>query len=187
MIDKQHNISFGEFLAWEEIQTELHELINGRIVRFIAGSIDHETITVNVISKLHAVVEPPCKVFGSTAIVQTISRTGDDGFRPDITISCSPDNIGSRLYVEQPRIVVEVVSPSNSGRDWNDKLFEYWNTPSIQQLVLIESLSRHVTSHVRDVDGKWQKPIALNEGTLEFSPIGISMTLNNIYRNTSLE
>jgi Uma2 family endonuclease len=187
MIEKQPNVSFADFVAWEQDQTERHELIGGRVVRFLAGSVDHETITVNIISKLHASVEPPCRVFPSTAIVQTISRTGEDGYRPDVTVSCSKANVGSRLYVEMPRIIVEVVSPSNFGREWNTKLFEYWNTPSIEQLVLIESIERVVTSHVRNADGTWQKPLIFTEGTLHFVPVGVSMAFNKIYQNTSLE
>lgn len=142
---------------------------------------------MNIISKLHASLEPPCRVFPSTAIVQTISRTAEDGYRPDVTVSCSNANVGSRLYVELPRIVVEVVSPSNLGREWNTKLFEYWNTPSIEQLVLVESLERVVTAQVRDADGTWQKPLTLTDGTLYFTPVGVSMAFDKIYQNTSLE
>jgi Uma2 family endonuclease len=186
MIENQAEISFADFVAWEQDQAEWHELIGGKIVPFRAGSADHESITVNVISKLKATVEPPCKVFGSSAIVQTVSRLGEDGYRPDVTVSCSPANIGSRLYIVLPRIVVEVISPSNSGRAWNAKLFEYANTPSIEQLVFIESLERYVTSHVRGADGNWLKPIIITGGTLEFTPIGVNMPLDKIYEDTSL-
>jgi Uma2 family endonuclease len=187
MIHPEHLISFADFVAWEQDQEQRHELIGGRIVPFLAASMDHELITGNVFAKLHATVDPPCRVFPSTAIVQTLSRTSVDGYRPDVTISCSTTNIGAKLYVEQPLIVVEVVSPSNSGRDWDRKLFEYWNTPSIAQLVFIDSRKRDVTSHLRDESGLWCPPIILTEGMLDFRPIRASMTLDQIYRNSSLE
>lgn len=186
-IENQPSVTFADFVAWEQDQAERHELIGGRVIRFLAGSVDHETITVNVIAKLHASVEPPCRVFPSTAIVQTISRTGEGGYRPDVTVSCAKTNVGQRLYVEMPRVIVEVVSPASFGRDWNAKLFEYWNTPSIEQLVLIESLERVVTSHVRNADGTWQKPLIVTEGALHFAPIGVSMALDKMYQNTSLQ
>jgi Uma2 family endonuclease len=91
-----------------------------------------------------------------------------------VTVSCSPANIGPKLSVEQPLIVVEVVSPSNSGRDWDRKLFEYWNTPEIQQLVLIDSRKRDITAHLRDESGGW------------CAPVRVSVTLDQIYHNTSL-
>jgi Uma2 family endonuclease len=187
MIGKDPEISFLEFVAWEQEQADRHELIAGEVVRFLGGSIDHETIAVNIIAKLHAAVEPPCKVFGSAAIVQTVSRIGEDGYRPDVTVSCAATNIGSRLYVADPKVIVEVLSPSNAGPKWNAKLFEYWNTASIEQLVFVDALERSVTSHVRDENGRWNAPVvSAGHGSLVFAPLGITMTLSKIYQNTSL-
>ncbi len=150
------------------------------------ASLDHETIAVNIIAKLHAAVEPPCKVFGSAALVETKSRVGEDCYRPDVTVSCDPENVGTRLYVVKPRLIVEVLSPSNFGKDWNTKLFEYWNTPGLEQLVLVDSLERHVTSYLRDADGTWRPELSISDGDVSFAPIAIAMSLSGIYRNTSL-
>ncbi len=187
MIEPRQDVSFADFVAWERDQAELHELIAGRIVRFLAGSADDEIITVNVLAKLHASVAPPCIVFPSTTIVQTASRIGRDGYRPDVTVACSKANVGRREFIEEPRVVVEILSPSNYGHDWNAKLFEYWNTASIEQLVLIDAQARHVTSNVRDADGTWLPPlIHRNDGVLDFTPLAVSMTFEKIYANTSL-
>jgi Uma2 family endonuclease len=187
VIEPRPAISFSEFVAWEAGQAALHELINGTIVPFRAGSADHELITGNVFAKLHATVEPPCRVFPSTTIVQTANRRGKDGYRPDVTVSCSPENIGRREFSSEPRIVVEVTSPSNAGRDWDLKLFEYSNTQSIEQLVLIGSLERETTSYLRAADGQWLPPITFaSDGVLTFS-LGVTLTFGQIYRNTSLQ
>lgn len=92
-----------------------------------------------------------------------------------------------RLYVEHPLIVIEVVSPSNHGPEWNHKLFEYRNSPSIRQLVLIESRTRYVATHVRDADGLWLEPATIIDGHLVFALVDITMTIDQVYRNTSLE
>jgi len=187
MIEPRSEISFSAFVAWEAAQTDLHELINGTIVPFRAGSADHELITGNVFAKLHATIEPPCLVFPSTTIVQTAHRRGKDGYRPDVTVSCSPLNIGRREFIVEPRIVVEVTSPSNAGRDWDIKLFEYWNTASIEHLMLIGSLERETTSYLRGADGRWLPPETLtNDGVLAFPFVGVTMTFAQIYRHTSL-
>jgi Uma2 family endonuclease len=126
-------------------------------------------------------------VFPSTTIVQTVNRSGRDGYRPDITVSCSPANIGKREFITEPRIVVEVVSPSNAGPRWDLKLFEYWNTDSIEQLVLIGSLTREIVCLLRGENGQWLPPVTMSDdGILAFSPIGVTMTFAQIYRNTSL-
>jgi hypothetical protein len=41
MIEKQPNVSFAEFVAWERDQTQRHELIGGRVVTFLDASIDN--------------------------------------------------------------------------------------------------------------------------------------------------
>jgi len=185
--EQQPRISFLDFVAWEQDQTERHELIAGKIVPFLAASNDHETIVVNFISHLEPLLQPPCKIFGSGAIVQTVSRVAEDGYRPDVTVSCSKENAGSRLYVAEPKIVIEVLSPSNTGPKWNTKLFEYWNTTSIEQLLFVDSSQRQITSHLRDSAGRWNAEITYtNHDILEFAPLGVTMPLDRIYKNTDL-
>jgi len=80
-----------------------------------------------------------------------------------------------------------VLSPSNAGRKWDEKLFEYWNTLSIAQLVLVDSRTRATSSYVRDASGVWQAPLTIEGmGTVEFPPIGSAMSLDQIYAATSL-
>lgn len=187
MIEPRPEISFSDFVTWEATQNELHELVNGIIVPFRAGSADHELITGNVFAKLHATMEPPCLVFPSTTIVQTANRRAKDGYRPDVTVSCSRLNVGRREFIVEPRIVVEVTSPSDAGREWDLKLFEYWNTDSIEHLILIGSLERETTSYLRGADGRWSPPATLaDNGELALPLIGVSMSFAQIYRNTSL-
>ncbi len=62
-----------------------------------------------------------------------------------------------------------------------------WNTLCIEQLVLIDSRTRYVTSLVRDAPGLWMPPVVSeNTGTLEFTPLAITLALDKIYQNTSL-
>jgi hypothetical protein len=62
----------------------------------------------------------------------------------------------------------------------------YWNTSSIEQLVLVDSLERHVTSYVRDTDGIWQPETSISQADLLLVPVKIRMSLDKIYQNTSL-
>jgi Uma2 family endonuclease len=187
MIEPRAGITFADFLAWEQEQEHRHELIGGEVVAFAGGSLDHEGIAANIVAKLRAAVDPPCLALGSSAVVETVSRNRTNGFRPDVVVSCSRDNVGTALYVREPLIIVEVVSPSNSGRKWNEKLIEYTLTPSIAQLVLVEARTRVMSSYVREATGAWQAPVTVEEvGRLEFTPLGFAMSLDEIYAATSL-
>ena len=85
-----------------------------------------------------------------------------------------------------PRIVVEVRSPSSIGEEWENKLFEYRDTASIEHIVIIESETRSVRSYVREEEWQWrQEPTLVGDGVLAFR-VGVNMTLDEIYQWTSL-
>jgi Uma2 family endonuclease len=183
-------MTLAAFLDWEAAQEAKHELVHGQIVAFSGASKDHNHIAGNVYIALCAGVRPPCAAYGSDMIVETISRTADNGYRPDAVVSCSEvDRAGTDRYLKFPRIVVELRSPrSNTGSVWETKLLEYSSTPIIEQLVLIEAESRAVASYLRDTAGGWQPPIVtIGNGTLVFAGIDVTMTLDEIYRRTTLD
>jgi len=181
-------ISLADFLEWERGQEAKHELLQGRIVAFAGGSLDHDDIIANIHFALRTRLRPPCRAYGSNAISETATRKGANGFRADVVVTCSAEDAGRSLSVKRPRIVIEVRSPSNSGREWEEKLFEYRDTGSIEQLVIVESETRSVTSYVRGSDGAWKPGItSIGEGFVEFPAVGVSVSLDEVYCGTSLE
>jgi Uma2 family endonuclease len=145
-------ISFKDFLDWEAIQDTRHELIAGRILAFAGASKDHNHIADNIHFALREFLQPPCVVYGNNVILQTLSRTGDNGLRPDVVVSCaSEDASGTERYITVPRIVVEVRSPSNDDTEWKKKFEEYRNAPCIEQIVIVESQTRAIAS-IKDVE-----------------------------------
>lgn len=182
-------ISFKDFLEWEAIQDARHELIAGRILAFAGASKDHNHIADNIHFALREFLRPPCVVYGNDIILQTLSRTGDNGLRPDVVVSCAPEDAsGAERYITVPRIVVEVRSPSNDDAEWKKKLEEYRNTPCIEQIVIVESQTRAIASMNRDAQGVWQATIGvIGTGSLWFPSVGFVMTLDEIYRRSSLE
>jgi Uma2 family endonuclease len=179
-------ISLADFLAWEQSQEQKHELLAGEILAFSGGSFDHNDISLNVCRLLDDRVTPPCKAHNSDTIIETRARKGESGLRADASVSCSSEDTGKATYMRHPRIVVEVRSPSNVGEQWENKLFEYRETASIEQIVIIESEARSVRSYVRDDEWQWrQEPTVVGDGVLVFR-VGVEMTLQEIYRRTSL-
>ena len=121
-------MSIEDFLEWEETQQEKHELIDGRVVPFASASKDHNHIAGNIYVALRAHARPPCSVYGTDIVIETISRSGDNGYRADAVVSCAEeDRAGTDRYLRHPKIVVEVRSTkSNRGKEWDAELFEYW-------------------------------------------------------------
>jgi Uma2 family endonuclease len=182
-------ISLKDFLEWEQTQQDKHELINGRVVPFASVSKDHNHIAGNIYVALRAHARPPCTVYGTDIIIETISRSGDNGYRADAVVSCAEeDRAGTDRYVRHPKIVVEVRSPkSNRGKEWDAKLFEYWGTPSIEQIVIVEAEARAASSFLRSSTGIWHPVIDIGEcERLSFPLVDLSMTLDEVYQFSSL-
>jgi Uma2 family endonuclease len=178
--------SLADFLAWEQSQEDKHELLAGEILAVSGGSFDRNDISLNVCRLLDERVAAPCKAHNSDTIIETHASNGESGLRADASVSCSSEDAGKAKYMRFPKIVVEVRSPSNVGENWENKLFEYRDTASIEQMVIIESETRSVRSYVRDDERQWhQEPTLVGDGVLVFR-VGVEMTLDEIYWRTSL-
>ena len=189
MEQRNESISLKDFLDWEETQEQKHELIHGRIVPFASASKDHDHIAGNVYMALRGIIRPPCTAYGSDIIIETISRKADNGYRADAVVSCAEeDQAGTDRYLKRPRIVVEVRSPkSNQRKEWDAKLLEYSSTLVIEQLIIIEAESRVTSSFLRAELGGWHPPIvSIGNGTLRFPAVDLEMTLDEVYRLSTL-
>lgn len=138
-----------EYLDWEERQEEKHELVDGRPVMMVGGTIGHEIVSGNVFAALRAALKGRrCRAYASGVKV----RTGRDNVRyPDGSIDCGPLDLKGRLAAE-PTAVFEVLSPSTWAIDLNEKLADYGATPSIRHYVVVAQDRVQVTVWNR-VDG----------------------------------
>lgn len=93
-------ISADAFLAWMGAQEDRFELVDGRIVRMMAGAKqEHNVVTSNIVVAL----APQAKRGGCrTTSGDTAVRTGPGGVRyPDVVVDGGPRNPGA-LEASQP-------------------------------------------------------------------------------------
>ncbi len=136
-------MTVDEFFAWQAEQEYNYELVDGvpvMTVKAMTGASDtHDRVTVNAIGTLFAQLRgKPCRL--KTASVRTFRGTR----RPDITIECGKPR-PQDMAADQPRVVIEVLSPSTMRYDRFQKLLEYQQHPSIQVIMLVDTESPLVT------------------------------------------
>ena len=126
-----------EFLLWCLDQEDRYELVNGVPVKMMAGASEvHDRILVNVISLLNGQLRgSPCRPTTADIAVRTRIRNYR---RPDVTVTCGSPPRADRYDAEEPKMVVEVLSPSNFGLDWQRKLEEYRNHPTLRYILLVD-------------------------------------------------
>jgi DDE_Tnp_1-associated/Putative restriction endonuclease len=117
-----------EFRVWHERQPEVYEFIDG-VPRLMApGSEAHTRIKSNVGRALGNALEST----GCQAYVDGVQVEGENfSFIPDVVVTCGPEDYATPR-VDEPVIVVEVLSPSSEKDDIGRKQAFYLGVPSLR-------------------------------------------------------
>jgi len=104
---------------------------------------------------------------------------------PDIAVTCEKARRGSRT-IEAPILLVEILSPSNEAITRRNAE-SYKTIPSVQAVVLIDSLSIRAEIMSRNTDGTWRETLTIGGGEqLELNAIAFKTPLDALYKTTSL-
>src|SRR5258706_3922084 len=120
-----------------ESQGERYEYIDGYAYLLAGGTADHAKISANMIRELSiALRDSPCSVYTSDLKIRLSER---HYVYPDISVSCDTRDEGTKDFLQFPRLIVEVLSPSTGAYDRSQKFDYYRECPSIEEYVLIET------------------------------------------------
>ncbi|WP_363348324.1 Uma2 family endonuclease [Methylocystis echinoides] len=169
-----------EFLAWAEGRTGRYELIGGEIVAQASERAKHWKIKLAThVALLNAVKAKACGCHvvpdGGTVRIDTSTA-----YEPDGMVYCGPEVHGESMIVENPLIVVEVLSPTTGRNDKSRKLADYFRVPSIVHYLLIDADAPLIIHHQRRSDGDILTHI-VREGVVTLDPPGITLSLADIY------
>jgi Uma2 family endonuclease len=173
-----------EFLVWCLDQEARYELVDGIPLEMMAGASRlHDLVVTNIIASLKAQLRGgPCHPTTADIAVRTRIRFVR---RPDVTVTCDPPH-GDVYEALEPRMVVEVLSPSNKGVAWDRKLREYRRHQSLQYILLVDSEIAAATLYVR-AENDWENVDADRFADIfELPLIGCRLTMAEIYEGTGL-
>lgn len=116
---------------------ERWQFVEGEVVRFMAGvCVDHATVATNIGTALQAKVRGRgCRAFFLDLLVRHPEEDGTI-VAPGILVRCGPTK-GAARFVDDPVVVVEVLSPSTMVIDRGAKLAFYETLPSLAHIVLV--------------------------------------------------
>lgn len=147
----RHHYSFAEYLEVEEISKVRHEYYAGEIYAMAGGTPEHAAIAAAVTAALGRQLSgKPCRVYSSDLRVRVVA-TGLATY-PDVTVirGASERDPQSPTHVVNPKVVVEVLSPSTEAYDRTEKLQHYQQVPSLDAIVLVEPRGDQVTLWLRE-------------------------------------
>ncbi|PYS47154.1 MAG: hypothetical protein DMF68_16720, partial [Acidobacteria bacterium] len=100
--------------------------------------------------------------------------------------TCDPPG-GNSYFRTEPRLIVEVLSPTTERTDRHEKLAAYKNCPSVQEYALISQEQMMVEIHRRNKDD-WQTEILTEpDDQCVFQSVGLTLSLGDIYRNVAFD
>jgi Uma2 family endonuclease len=173
-------MTVAEFTAWDDGTTTRYELAHGTPVAMAPPSGRHAEIVGNLSAALAGRLMRPCRVPQGGGVARA---DGDDEFRlPDLFVTCEPT---PPAYFREPRLVIEVLSPSTERDDRTDKLDFYQSLPSVEAVLLIWQERRRVQFQLRTGD-RWVSQDLIGAGTLALPSLELSFTLDEIYRGLDL-
>lgn len=174
-----------EFFRWQQCQEERYELVDGVPVpmrdpttMMTGASALHDRITSNVLIALgNQLRGSPCWPATADLALRTRIRSLR---RADVMVTCDPPR--PDVYEAQdPRMVVEVLSPSNQGLGWQRKIEEYRQHGKLVYLLLIESAREQATLIAKR--GESWEPVDLDgrDGAFDLPVIGCRLAMADIY------
>lgn len=168
-------MTVADFVHWGDGTDARYELAFGAPVAMAPPSGRHVGIQRNVMRALDRQMKSPCGVYTGGGV----ARDEDDAeFRlPDVFVSCEAL---PPLFFRQPRLIVEVLSPSTEKDDRTDKLDFYRSLRSVEAVVLVWQDKRRVQVVRREPD-RWSIQDLVGGGDLSVAPLDLRLTLDEIY------
>jgi Uma2 family endonuclease len=173
-------MTLEEFLDFEKASPLRHEFINGAIFTMNSSSLNHQRIVLNLTLAFHNHLKrSPCEVFSSAPLVVIKRDVHEIAYHPDVMIDCRPDTRDPH-YLREPKLIVEVLSPSTQPTDSREKLLNYPLIDSLEEYVLVAQDKRHVIVYPRAEDWKPRVYSAL-DAAVELRSIGLTLPIIELY------
>lgn len=172
----------AEFFDWQARQDRNYELVDGipvvTIKAMTGATARQDTITVNALVSLgNQLRGKPCRPrTQDQAVVLPSGRVR----RPDLLVECG-SSAPTSMAADEPRVVVEVLSPSTMCYDRFQKLEEYKTHPAIRVILLVDTEAPRVTVWRRGEAGwGYVEEVGLN-ASIELPEIDAALALSELY------
>jgi Uma2 family endonuclease len=172
-------MTVAEFLAYDDGTDTRHELVDGEPVAMNPPAARHVVICHNIGRSLERQLRPPCQAFWAGGGV-ALGEAEKNWRQPDVLVTCVRPTKGFFL---DPRLVVEVLSPSTERDDRTVKLDFYESLPSIEAILLVWQDGRRVRLRTRGEGAGWRDEDTVGAGTVRVPSLGVELALDEIYHD----
>ena len=172
-----------QYLEMERQADHKSEYYGGEIFARAGASEAHNLVVTNLVGELSARLKGhPCKTYPSDMKVEV----GPAGLftYPDVTVVCGETRFHDdrRDMVQNPTVLVEVLSPSTEAYDRGEKFVQYRRLPTLTDYLMVSTTERRIEHYVRQTDNQWLLSEITNpEAAVILATLGCELPLSEIY------
>ena len=178
---KPHLISPEEYLVFDAQSPEKNEYVDGEIHAMTGTTVRHNRISLDLALLLKNHLKGrPCETFIADIKVHAVRANAF--YYPDIVVRCNPDPLlDEARVIDDPTLIIEVLSPSTEAIDRREKLAAYRRIPSVQEYVMVAQDERSVEIYRRQGDINWTYQAFTDDETVTLSSVGLTLAMASIY------
>jgi Uma2 family endonuclease len=172
-------MTLAEFLAWEDLQPERYEFHRGEVFAMVGGTARHNRVILNLAGRMGDHLDgSACQVFAEGMKVQADDRI----LYPDVLVTCGRTEAGDEKIITDPKLVIEVLSPSTAGYDKRDKFALYRTLPSLREYALIDPATRQAEVFTKADAGGWLFTDQSKAQALKLESIALELPMALIFK-----
>lgn len=177
-------VTLEDFIAAAEATDERLEFVDGRVVSMSGASLEHGLITENIAYALRARLRTGgCRVLSQGTLVAPDGS--DDTFLPDVAVFCGEAQrrkVRGADVLQNPLLLVEVLSPSTADYDHGRKWLSYRGIPSLQHYLLVAQDQARVEGYTRHGEHFWHYTETLGlDSEVRLEALDMTLRLAEIY------
>jgi Uma2 family endonuclease len=176
-------LSVEDYLRLEEVSAVRHEYVGGQLFAMTGATKRHSVISLNVAIALQAHLRGgPCRTYVQDVKVRLTVGRDEIFYYPDVSVACGPQDL-EKVFLTDPKLIVEVLSPSTERVDRGEKALNYREIPALEEYVLIAQHKPEVTLYRRSED--WRAQVLIQpDAAAELRSIALTLPLDRIYEGT---
>ncbi|MEM6395348.1 MAG: Uma2 family endonuclease [Bacteroidota bacterium] len=190
-LEKEHTVK-----QWVDLMQETgikYDYHNGRLYRvndMAGGSKEHNRLSKTILGELYASTQGgDCEVHNSdTAIVVD---QGEKYVFPDVSVTCGEIDFSEKFTgaINNPVLVIEVLSNSTAGYDKNDKLKWYFELQSVKEyLLLYQTKAGAILFRRLEKESQYEIHHYLGlESEIELKSIGQTLPMRKVYEKVTFD
>jgi len=178
----QTRLDADAYLAWEAEQPDKSEYVAGEVFAMVGVRRVHATVAGNIFAALREHLRgAPCLPFIADMKLRVASA--DAFFYPGVMVTCDERDRRADLFVEHPKLIVEILSDSTAAYDRGAKFAVYRQIAALQEFALIDIDARSVEVFRRQVNNEWLLHDYSGESSCTLESVTLALQMATVFED----